>query len=522
MSPRTALRGLGVATCFVVLLVLSLGPFSRAACLVGEDRVTDQIVIELVPGASIDAVAARYGLTPTDSIPAYLLWNTVAAPGADIDAIVSDLNHDPDVRRAQPHRFMETPEGVQRSIGDLDFSANATLFRNQTAAQSIHTDLAHTRYTGAGTVVAVIDTAEALGHPETTSVMAGPGIDVVGGGDTAEVPANGIDDDGDGLVDESDQHGTHVAGLVHLAAPDARILAIRVLEEDGKGESFTVAKGIRIAVEHRVDVINLSFSMGHDSLAVERATEDATAHGIVVIAAAGNRALACVEFPASHADAVAVAAVTDAFVKTDYTNEGPEVDLSAPGNAVLSTWGEMDWARWSGTSFATPLVSGGAALLVEKYPGLTPAEIRSVLRSTTQPDANPPEDSGLMGTGVLDLDRLTAALTTDRTSLKLRREPGGTDARWSPVLDAAHYDLVRGDLSRLRLDATLVDLGPVQCLAEDTATTDIAGALDPVIPAPGHGFFYLFRDDAPDAGGGSYGSGSSGLPRLTNAGDCAP
>jgi subtilisin family serine protease len=350
--------------------------------------------------------------------------------------------------------------------------------------------------------------------------MAGPGLDLVGGGSTAEIPANGLDDDADGLIDECDQHGTHVAGLIHLAAPNARVLAIRVLEEDGKGEAFTIAKGILSAIRAGVKVINLSFSMQHDSRVIGRALEDAADAQVVVIAAAGNGGLECVEFPAYRPDVLAVASVDDTLVRSDFSSYGAEIDLSAPGRNALSTFGGAAWARWTGTSFAAPLVAGGAALLLEKYPGLTQAQAMSVLTGATQPDSNPPPLAGLMGTGVLDLDGITLALTTDRSSLKGREDPGGTVLRWSPVQGAAHYDVARGDAANLALAGSQVNLGPLTCIANDTTATDTVAAADSAIPAPGRVFFYLFRDDAPDASGLSYGDGTPYAPRVPGASDC--
>jgi subtilisin family serine protease len=416
---------------------------------------------------------------------------------------------------------METGEGVKRTIPEMDVTANSTIFLNQVLAGLVHTASAHTRYTGEGVTVAILDTAQSLSNAETSASMAGPGFDLVGGGSSAEVPANGIDDDGDGFIDECNEHGTHVAGLVHFAAPNARILAIRVLEEDGHGESFTIAKGILRAIRAGAKVINLSFSMKTESRVIARALEDATDAGVVVIAAAGNGGLECVEFPAYLPDVLAVASVDDTFVRSDFSSYGAEIDLSAPGRNALSTFGGAAWARWTGTSFAAPLTAGGVALLFEKYPGLTQAQAMSVLTGATQPDSNPPALAGLMGTGVLDLDRITLALTTDRTTLKARKDPNGTVVRWSPVQGAAHYDVARGDFANVSHSGGQVNLGPLACIVNDTGVTDTAVAADPTIPAPGQVFFYVFRDDAPDASGLSYGSDGQNRPRVPGASDCA-
>lgn len=519
-SAMRTFRFAAVVSAAIAVLSLAAPPAGAVCVPADDDRVTDEILLTLMPGASIDPVAARYGLTVLDSIPEMRLHRTRVAVGDSVDAVVAAMSGDPEIKSAEPHRHLENGEGVRRTVADLDVAATPADFRNQTAAAIIHAAAAHTRQSGQGITVAVLDTASELHHPETAGSMDGVGIDLVGGNPTAEVSANGIDDDGDGLIDETDQHGTHVAGLVHLAAPGARIFPIRVLEEDGKGDAFTIAKGILRAIDVRADVINLSFGMTHDSRPVARAIEMAGDAGIVIVAAAGNRGTACVDFPAYRPEVMAVAAVDDFLVKSDFSSYGAEVALSAPGNGLLSTYRALNYARWTGTSFATPLVAGAVALLRERYPGLTPAQVRGIVAAQTQPDANPPVYAGLMGTGVVDLDRVAAVLTTDRTSLKVAKSARVTSLRWSPVQGATVYDAARGDLANLRIVRGQVDLGPMKCLANDTAATDTSASPEVDVPAPGQVLFYLFRDDAQDPAGRSYGASSSGMPRIPGPSDC--
>jgi subtilisin family serine protease len=188
------------------------------------------------------------------------------------------------------------------------------------------------------------------------------------------------------------------------------------------------------------------------------------------------------------------------------------------GVRTLSTHGPNGWAEWDGTSFATPLVAGGAALLLEKYPGLTPPEVKAALAGTAQPFGGTPDPA--LGAGVLDLQAVAAVLTTDRGSLRLVATPGGAALTWSPVLNATSHDVVRGAVEALRLAGAVVDLGTLTCIADDVAPG--TPLLDAAAPGPGQAFFYLVRDNAPDAAGGSYGSASTGQLRQPGAMDCAP
>jgi hypothetical protein len=213
------------------------------------------------------------------------------------------------------------------------------------------------------------------------------------------------------------------------------------------------------------------------------------------------------------------------MVKTSFSSYGSAMDLAAPAEAVLSPYLAQTFARWSGTSFAAPLVSGGAALLLDRYPGLLSAEVEDLLRASAQPDPNQNGPfAGKTGNGTLDIERVTRSIAVDRNSLKLQKrssaDPGSTWVRWSPVEGAGAYDLVRGTLSALTRSGGAVHLGPVTCRSNDVAAGVVGWVAEPDVPPAGEAFFYLIRDDADETGGMSYGTGSVGEPRLPTSGDC--
>jgi len=517
-------------TAFLIgLMLLALAPASRAQCVVDE-RLSGEILIKLAPGVAIQTVLDRYGLTLLGTMPRFDFYNTLVTPGDDADAVEELMDEDPDVLMAEPHRLFETPEGVQISIPDLGFNFTSNDFRNQPATTTIDTASAHLRHIGTGITIAVVDTGMSLTHPEYGHRILSSGIDLAGGDGTAEAQANGQDEDQDGVADESLHHATFVTGIINLVAPGARVVPIRALHAEGLGSSFSLAQGILYAVDVGADVINISESMLHESVAVEEAIEFADERGVVVVAAAGNRGLnivdssildECQAFPAVMDEVISVAAVDQNLVRATFSDYGVDVDLSAPGVDLVGTFGAADYAMWSGTSFAAPMVSGAAALLLAKYPGLTPAQVRDVLMQTTSPDNSPPDEP--IGAGVLDLDALTLALTTDRTSLKLSTGAAGTALHWSPVQGATTYDSARGkvaNLARFGVDSEQVGLGTLTCIADNAEATDTTTAPDVKVPAAGQVLFYVFRDDAPDLGGLSYGSASDGDPRIAGATDC--
>ncbi|MCB0055842.1 MAG: S8 family serine peptidase, partial [Caldilineaceae bacterium] len=204
-------------------------------------------------------------------------------------------------------------------------------------------------------VVAVLDTGVDLSHTAlATSLVAGR--DMIS--DTATP-----DDIGPGLAWG---HGTHVAGIVHRMAPASKILPIRVLDSQGRGNTFVLAYAIEYAVQQGADVINLSLGADCGSQVLSSTIQSAIAQGVVIVAAAGNSNTQVPQCPASMPGVIAVAAVDENKVRAEWSNYGAGwVDIAAPGVGITSTF-PGGYASWSGTSMAAPFVSGAAALAKQK------------------------------------------------------------------------------------------------------------------------------------------------------------
>src|SRR5205823_5202141 len=135
----------------------------------------------------------------------------------------------------------------------------------------------------------IIDTGCDLNHPDLFRSIVG-GWDFVDNDASPTDVKDNIDNDRNGAIDEAFGHGTHVAGIIHLVAPDAQLLIVRVLDADGRGNMVDVAAGIRWAVNQGAKVINLSLgSSTHSGDALEHALDEAVTRGVVVVAAAGNQ-----------------------------------------------------------------------------------------------------------------------------------------------------------------------------------------------------------------------------------------
>jgi subtilisin family serine protease len=266
----------------------------------------------------------------------------------------------------------------------------------------------------AATVVAVVDSGVSLSHPDLAgSGWANPG-ETGAGRET-----NRVDDDGDGLVDDSrgwdwvgadpdptdlNGHGTHVSGTVGARAQNSqgiagmswstRLMPLRVLGSNGSGTVANVIRGYRYAADHGARIVNVSLGAASSSLAERDAI--AAAPGVLFVVAAGNGgsdgvgddAARAPEYPCAYplANILCVASTGRSDRLSSFSNYGAaSVDLAAPGEGILSTWPGGRYASFSGTSMATPHVAGAAALLLAKRPDLSASGLRGALLGGVDP-----------------------------------------------------------------------------------------------------------------------------------------
>jgi subtilisin family serine protease len=257
---------------------------------------------------------------------------------------------------------------------------------------------------GAGVTVAVIDSGAKIDHPDLA-----PNIWT----NFDEVPGDGVDDDRNGFVDDvhgvdfttgapgqdltdGAGHGTHVAGIIAAAAngvgvvgvaPKAKIMVVKVLDAQLAGTTVGVAAAIRYAAANGARIINLSLRGTVPDPRLNEAIAAAAAANALVVVGAGNDARDIDTqpvYPASIAapNLVSVAATTpqDGRAIADFSNFGQlTVQLAAPGDAILSTSNTGGWIDESGTSMASPMVAGVAALMLGANPRLGAADLRALL-----------------------------------------------------------------------------------------------------------------------------------------------
>lgn len=210
--------------------------------------------------------------------------------------------------------------------------------------------------------VGIIDTGISNTHPDLLS-------NIKGGINTINPRKNWNDDNG---------HGSHVAGVVAAlnntigvigVGPAINLYAIKVLNASGSGYLSDVIEGIQWAVANGMQVINMSLGADSDVQSLHDAVIAAKNAGVVIVAAAGNSG-GFVIFPAAYPEVIAVSAIDQNNTIASWSSRGPEVDLAAPGVSIYSTYKGTGYATLSGTSMATPHVSGAAALVLNTPVGV--------------------------------------------------------------------------------------------------------------------------------------------------------
>ncbi|WP_456476920.1 S8 family peptidase [Oceanithermus sp.] len=395
----------------VFLVLTALFALTSCSTTALEPEGTDYIAV-IEPSASwlqsdvfmqtVDALAADYGLTIQSEDRLTALGTVILRSLTPEQA--EALARDPRVYALSPDREVQAfrggppssdePEGQVVPWGIDRIGATTTISK------------------GAGVSVYVVDTGIKVGHEDLTNYVSDDGYAAVtckGSGCAAP-------------WDDDNGHGTHVAGTVGATdndvgvigvAPQATLHAVKVLSNTGSGSTTGIIAGIEWVIEHdnggRPKVINMSLGgAGSDDQdgqycpsvrstdafhnVIQKAVCD---YNVTVVVAAGNEnADASTSTPAAYDEVITVSA-TDANDDWPYwSNYGDDVDIAAPGVSILSTWNDGGYNTISGTSMATPHVTGAAALVLSLYPDYTPAEVKAALLANAEDTSDWTNTSG--------------------------------------------------------------------------------------------------------------------------------
>jgi len=176
-------------------------------------------------------------------------------------------------------------------------------------------------------------------------------------------------------------HGTMTAGLIHLTAPQAKILPLKAFSANGTGYLSNIVAALYYAVQNNANVVNMSFDLTTPSQALSQAASYADNAGVILVASAGNDGTNAPVYPAAiGAQVMGIASTSDSDVRSSWSNYGtPDVWIGAPGENVVTTYPGGTYASASGTSFSCPLVTGTADLLLSINSSLVQAQAASAL-----------------------------------------------------------------------------------------------------------------------------------------------
>lgn len=352
--------------------------------------VDDELVVRPATGHTLDELitalesAGFAEVVLSDSIlgrDTHLLHH-VPQPGVDVpqmEAMLAVVRSQGIAKWAEINYLSETAEGKSDSLWVTELDLDRS-FPTQYSVDLLGLPAAQARSKGQGVLVAILDTGFDFAHPALAGTWA-PGADFVADGAGLADVGDGADGDGDGLVDEGIGHGTFVASLIRLVAPEAALIPLRVLDSEGRADNYRVAKALYHAIDAGADVINVSFGTTYRSAGMEEAVEEAKTNGIVVCASMGNQGVDDPrEYPASDSGAFGLAATDINDQIAPFSNFGPKTAFAAPGVTTMSAGNPIigqsiigavpggAYATWSGTSLSAALATGTVALVRAQHP----------------------------------------------------------------------------------------------------------------------------------------------------------
>jgi subtilisin family serine protease len=362
----------------------------------------------------VDAAFARSGVTLEQRVPKLRAYMVGVAPERR-EAALAALRREPAIAHAEREVLVDALETVP----------NDSEWAQQWGLRVVGLPEVWDRTHGSSrVVVAVVDTGVDAHHPDLQGGFV-PGYDFVNG------DADPQDDEG---------HGTSVAGIVAARGGNRQgiagvcwscaVMPVKVIGADGSGDDTVVAAGIVWAVEHGARVVNLSLGGAGTTQLLDDAVAYAVRKGAVVVGAAGNESSTVPFFPAASPGALSVAATNAADARYGWSNFGQWIQLAAPGCNASTVRGGA-YAGFCGTSSATPLVSGLAALAFAANPAATATQVADALRRTAVPVAGLARYGRVDGAALLSL--LGSPSGTVRITSVVRGSVGRSAARRSYV-----------------------------------------------------------------------------------------
>jgi subtilisin family serine protease len=369
---------------------------------VGETRHTNRLVLDIpgnVSDAQLNAIAQRHDMTRLETFTMRLTGRRLHLWSIDGNTSVEDM-----IRNVCAERLVAGLQPEYRYIFAQDSAGQASepVNNDQYAPEKLNLTEAHRLARGNRVLVAVIDSEVDASHPDIAGAV-------------VENFDSSADDE------QPHSHGTGMAGAIVAhktmlgTAPNVRLLTVRAFSTRAKnveGTTFTILKGLDWAAEKGARIVNMSFA-GPSDPRLRDALDKAYKKGMVLIAAAGNAGPKSPPlYPGADKNVIAVTATDSNDAVFTGANRGDYIAVAAPGVDILAPAPDGTYQFTTGTSVATAEVSGVVALLLERNPALTPADVRRIL-TTTAKDLGPKGKDRDYGAGLVDaLKAVNAAKST--------------------------------------------------------------------------------------------------------------
>jgi subtilisin family serine protease len=394
--------------CALIPLLASLIIPATSMASAGNGRgrfVEGELLVQAKAGVAmgkIDNLLGMHGAATEGEIPAIKV-RRIRVPAHALDRVKEALSHNPNIS------FVE-----ENFIAETSYTPNDQYFSSQWHLPKISAPAGWDLTTGsADTPIAIIDSGVDPDHPDLMDKLI-PGYNFLGGNsDTHDVRGHGT-----AVAGSAAAQTDNVTGIAGVAV-DNPIMPLVVLNADGWATYYDIARAITYAADNNVRVMNISIGGSSSSSTLQSAVNYAWDKGAVIVASAANYSTDTPYYPAACDHVVAVSATTSGDSLASFSNFGSWVDLSAPGASIRTTNNGGGYGYWNGTSFASPITAGLAALIFSANPQLTNAQVVDIMTRNADDLGAPGFDTtfahGRINVYESLLEALTAAPEPDTT-----------------------------------------------------------------------------------------------------------
>ncbi|MBO0911898.1 MAG: S8 family serine peptidase [Acidobacteria bacterium] len=426
---------------FTLLLMLGLTAYAEAQTpaqipvIVGLSSGTINSVVGLLHGTVLDSIPGSNIYLLSLPVPAPSLLGSLLSPVTSllspVTSLLSQVTGLLGVQFAEVNTSGVTPPNVgQLSVLQPAGGDAPDWYKAQPAWQIMHAQDALAFSRGAGVIIADLNSSVDSTHPAIANHLTG-GFDFVTGKPAGyavdqhessftfmEPAPSPLDQLTMSLLGQSTSgllnsvglpiaalnpaysHGTECAGVLAAIAPDSWIMPLRVFDDNGQSDLFTIAKAIRYAVDHNAQVINMSLGTTTNSSAIQNSVTYAQSMNVTLTASAGNSNTNIPQYPAAYSGVITTAATDISDKKASFSNYGSDVVMDAPGVNIILPYPGGLYSVVSGTSFSAPVLAGTAALVrVLQTTGTTAA----ITGAAVNINAQNPSFANQLGFGRIDV-----------------------------------------------------------------------------------------------------------------------